>query len=144
MNVLVNDRLWIENAACRSPWVDPEVFFPSERGFDVEEAALEICRGCPVVEQCRKYTIESDRQLASVYHVHGICGGLTQAQRRAIKVGHRGLTALGLGVCRECERPFRPKGTKATEFPGTVIERCKKLCTRCVTKRRVGDHVGKR
>lgn len=136
MALLVDDRLWIKNAACRSVFVDPEVFFPHKQGFDAEEVALKICRDCPVVEQCRKDTIESDRQLVSIYHVHGICGGLTQTQRRAIKVEHRGLSALGLGVCRGCERPFRPKGTKATEFPGTVIERRKGLCTRCVTKKK--------
>lgn len=37
----------------------------------VAEAAIEICMGCEVREQCQQYAIETDQR-------HGIWGGLTE------------------------------------------------------------------
>ena len=68
---------WRYRAACRG--TDLKVFFPG-RG-ESAEAARQICAGCPVREPCLDYAISHGI-------THGIWGGLTERDRRPLRVHH--------------------------------------------------------
>jgi len=70
---------WRYRAACRS--ADLEVFFPG-RG-EPAEPARQICAGCPVRQPCLDYAL-------SHAITHGIWGGLTERDRRPLRVHHSG------------------------------------------------------
>lgn len=75
------DRTWMRRAACRD--IDnPDLFFP-EQG-DTRSAALAklICASCPVQTECRDYAID-------VAEKHGIWGGTTNRERRAVRMSRR-------------------------------------------------------
>ncbi len=86
----IRDQTWRGHAACRG--ADPELFFPAPppacRGKAVREAlalaevstreAKAICARCPVRVECVRDAMESGEQ--------GILGGLTDAEREALKV----------------------------------------------------------
>jgi WhiB family redox-sensing transcriptional regulator len=65
---------WRELAACRG--TDLGVFFP-ERG-ESAEAARRVCAACPVRQPCLDYAITNRI-------VHGVWGGLTERERRALQ-----------------------------------------------------------
>src|SRR6516164_7861754 len=65
---------WRELAACRS--TDLGVFFP-ERG-ESAGPARQVCAACPVRQPCLDYAITNRI-------VHGIWGGLTERERRALQ-----------------------------------------------------------
>jgi len=67
---------WRELAACRG--ADLNLFFP-ERG-ESAGAARQVCAACPVRQACLDYAI-SNRI------VHGVWGGLTERERRALRSG---------------------------------------------------------
>jgi WhiB family transcriptional regulator, redox-sensing transcriptional regulator len=80
MRAMMDSSRWWERAACRS--VDPELFFPvSEIGPAGRQVARAkaVCAGCGVSALCLEYAL-STRQ------VHGVWGGLTEAERRAAAV----------------------------------------------------------
>lgn len=72
---------WQARASCRGPHAI--VFFPpshSERKderIERERAAKEICRPCPVRQECLDYAIK-------IREAHGIWGGLNEAERKQI------------------------------------------------------------
>lgn len=79
---------WLAEAACLGH--EPEVFFPLEqhgtglnpaaaraRHREREEAALEVCAGCPVRERCLEEALAAP-------HVHGIWGGKTAEEREVL------------------------------------------------------------
>lgn len=67
----LDERPWAAYAACRT--VDPGVFFPeSDTGT---ETAVRICRGCPVMQECRDWALDTRVR-------YGIWGGLTERDRR--------------------------------------------------------------
>lgn len=70
---------WRDRAACLG--VDPELFFPvADTGpahVAQVEAAKAVCAGCPVVAECLA------EALARI--PDGIAGGLTAAERRALR-----------------------------------------------------------
>lgn len=70
---------WRRNAACLNE--DPELFFPlgtiGPAVFQVEEAKA-VCRRCPVVSECLTWALEASVE-------HGIWGGQTEDQRRALQ-----------------------------------------------------------
>jgi WhiB family transcriptional regulator, redox-sensing transcriptional regulator len=68
---------WRERAACRG--ADLEVFFPG-RG-ESAGPARQICASCPVRQPCLDYAI-------SHAITHGIWGGLTERDRRALRSRH--------------------------------------------------------
>jgi WhiB family redox-sensing transcriptional regulator len=68
---------WRYRAACRG--ADLEVFFPG-RGQSAEDAR-QICASCPVRELCLDYALRHGI-------VHGIWGGLTERDRRALRSRH--------------------------------------------------------
>ena len=67
---------WRELAACRG--ADLSLFFP-ERG-ESAEPARRVCAACPVRQPCLDYAITNGI-------VHGIWGGLTERERRALRSG---------------------------------------------------------
>ena len=68
---------WRERAACRGTGL--EVFFPG-RG-ETAEPARRICAACPVRQPCLDYALSHGI-------IHGIWGGLTERDRRALRVRH--------------------------------------------------------
>lgn len=104
-------RNWRPRAACQD--VDPELFFPSDRGGPAAEAqaakAKAVCAGCPVREQCLDWALSHSLG-------HGVWGGLTEEERRA-SGGGAGRRAPALcvsgrhpktspGKCPECVREY--------------------------------------
>jgi hypothetical protein len=72
---------WLEAAACRGrplSW-----WFPARRQRFVIEVARAVCRSCPVRAECLAEALE----LEDDSHRHGIRGGLTAAERRALAHG---------------------------------------------------------
>jgi WhiB family redox-sensing transcriptional regulator len=67
---------WRELAACRG--AELGLFFP-ERG-ESAEAARQVCASCPVRQPCLDYAITNRI-------THGIWGGLTERERRALRSG---------------------------------------------------------
>jgi len=72
---------WQVRAACRGP--QAAVFFPpmlperrTEKRYR-EAKAKEICAECPVVDECLAYALAIREQ-------HGIWGGLSENERRAL------------------------------------------------------------
>lgn len=68
---------WQLRGLCRG--MDSDVFFhpDRERGAerrDREDRAKSVCRGCPVIEQCRDHAL-------SAHEPYGIWGGLTVTER---------------------------------------------------------------
>lgn len=66
---------WTRLAECQ--YTDPDAFFP-EKGASVTEARR-ICRGCPVRVQCLRYALGNEE-------THGIWGGLSERELRALRV----------------------------------------------------------
>ncbi|MFE2093316.1 WhiB family transcriptional regulator [Streptomyces sp. NPDC059460] len=70
---------WRMQAACRDE--DPDLFFPigsTGPALVQTDEAKEVCRGCPVREQCLEWAMENDQD-------SGVWGGLGEAERRALK-----------------------------------------------------------
>jgi WhiB family redox-sensing transcriptional regulator len=65
---------WREEAACRG--TDLTVFFPG-RG-ESAGPARRVCAGCPVRHECLEFALRHGE-------VHGIWGGLTERDRRALR-----------------------------------------------------------
>jgi len=70
---------WRELAACDGE--DVELFFPvgvaGPAAWQVGQAKA-ICAGCPVREECRSFALRTGQD-------HGIWGGLTAGERRALR-----------------------------------------------------------
>lgn len=75
----VHDRLWRDQAVCAQ--TDPEAFFP-EKGAS-NDAAMSVCRLCPVRIDCLSYAIGTDAA------EHGIWGGTTARHRTVIRKAMR-------------------------------------------------------
>ena len=76
---------WRELAACRG--ADLEVFFPG-RG-ESAGPARQVCAACPVRQPCLDYAITNRI-------THGIWGGLTERERRALR--SRWVRAIAAGA----------------------------------------------
>jgi WhiB family redox-sensing transcriptional regulator len=70
---------WRYRAACRG--TDLDLFFPG-RG-EPAEPARQICASCPVWQPCLDYALSRGI-------VHGIWGGLSERDRRALRSRHLG------------------------------------------------------
>jgi len=83
---LAADEPWQERAACKSPQ-SLALFFPpvhAERKAEKlarEAAAKAICARCLVAKACLEYALEIEEP-------HGIWGGLTEQERKAL-IGRR-------------------------------------------------------
>ena len=67
---------WMADALCAQ--TDPDAFFP-ELGAS-SKPAKKLCAECTVREQCLAYALKNDEQF-------GVWGGLSVAERNALKVG---------------------------------------------------------
>ena len=61
--------------------MNPSIFVPERGDMDSFYLAINTCNTCEVIEQCRNYGIELDRNELTP----GIYGGLSQRQRRKLK-----------------------------------------------------------
>ena len=72
---------WRLRAACRGPqsWVffPPPRFERKDEKREREQRAKEICHGCGVEDACRSHALTTGEQ-------HGIWGGLSENERRAL------------------------------------------------------------
>lgn len=71
---------WQYQGACRD--LDNALFFHPEgergpRRRQRDAAAVAICQGCPVIEQCREHSLRSREP-------YGVWGGLTEDERERI------------------------------------------------------------
>ena len=69
---------WQEVGLCRQ--TDPAAFFPEKGGSNREAKA--VCARCPVTAECLEYALERDERF-------GIWGGLSEQERRRLKVAAR-------------------------------------------------------
>ena len=74
-----DDANWRDNAACRH--ADPDLFFPvgtTGDAIDDTEAAISLCRRCPVREQCLEFAMVTNQR-------DGIWGGTSEEDRRRMR-----------------------------------------------------------
>lgn len=64
---------WQEEAACRD--ADIELFFSLDD--DDQRAAQELCRSCPVQQECLRFALENRE-------MYGIWGGMQESDRRSV------------------------------------------------------------
>lgn len=69
---------WQRHGACRG--MDSALFFHPERErgpakADREARAKQVCRGCPVLEPCRRHALATEEP-------YGVWGGLSEAERK--------------------------------------------------------------
>lgn len=72
---------WADRAACRG--MDTDLFYPIGHGpgaYRATRDAQRVCATCPVARQCLQYALLLNDE-------HGIWGGLTPEQRRALRAG---------------------------------------------------------
>ncbi len=67
----LQERPWAAYAACRR--ADPDLFFPGPEG--TPDAAVRICRGCPVLAECRDWALGTKVR-------YGVWGAMTERERR--------------------------------------------------------------
>jgi WhiB family transcriptional regulator, redox-sensing transcriptional regulator len=72
------DEAWRTRGACQA--VDPETFFPAPS--EPADAAVALCRTCDVQGACLAWALE-------VGDCHGVWGGTTPRERRAMLVAWR-------------------------------------------------------
>ncbi len=76
---LLRRRDWLSDGSCRDE--DPELFFPiSSAGPAVRQilAAKAVCDRCAVRQECLRFALEDA-------HSHGVWGGTTEDERKAIR-----------------------------------------------------------
>jgi len=74
--VTEGERAWVDKALCKT--ADPDELFV--RGA-AQRRAVAICRHCPVVRECGADALDNQVE-------HGIWGGMTERQRRALLKEH--------------------------------------------------------
>ncbi len=70
-------QAWMAEAACASPNVPHEWFFPDESKGENSVKAIAVCNGCAVMEECLTY--------AKKHAEEGVWGGQSERQRRRDK-----------------------------------------------------------
>lgn len=73
-----HDNAWRTRGACQA--ADPETFFPAP--LEAADAAVQLCGRCPVSGACLAWAL-------SVGDCHGVWGGTTARERRAMLVAWR-------------------------------------------------------
>ncbi len=79
---------WLDQAGCLGQ--DPELFFPvgsTGPALDQINRAKAVCSGCPVRSKCLQWSLAAHQD-------HGIWGGMTEDERRAIRQARRGGEAV--------------------------------------------------
>ncbi|MET8766807.1 WhiB family transcriptional regulator [Streptomyces sp. NPDC004658] len=105
------DREWEIQAKCRT--ADPEELFVEGAA---QNRAKALCSGCPVRTECLAHALDHRIE-------HGIWGGMTERERRALLRRRPTVTSwrLLLEAARaEHVRPGRPLPTEATKHQRTA------------------------
>jgi WhiB family redox-sensing transcriptional regulator len=78
MRVVLHREEWMEQASCQ--YVDPELFYQDDGQLSQRkaEAAVKVCRHCPVIMDCLRWAFRTDDQF-------GVLGGMTPRERRRLK-----------------------------------------------------------
>lgn len=71
---------WHEQANCRG--LDPGLFFPERGGTWESVHAKAVCAECVVRQECLEYAVRAGER-------YGIFGGLSEKERRRIRVTRR-------------------------------------------------------
>jgi WhiB family redox-sensing transcriptional regulator len=79
MSKQINTTGWMDKAACKD--MDREVFFPLTVAESLK--ARRVCYECPVRRECLEYAINDP-------YIYGVWGGLTEKQRRRVRLNRRG------------------------------------------------------
>ena len=136
------DRSWIEQAACTSPGVDPDVFFPD--AANQSSPAKHLCAACPVWKECQNAFDRAEKYSKTAWGLHGVVGGETPLERVARRRTERTAQAIAESMetelirCVGCQKLMRPHRTHKEDFPGTIMVQnaAKKLCVTCTKKRK--------
>ncbi|GAB3815531.1 WhiB family transcriptional regulator [Micromonospora zhanjiangensis] len=92
------DDAWRTRGACQS--VDPETFFPAPN--EPADSAVALCRTCDVQGSCLAWALE-------VGDCHGVWGGTTPRERRAMLVAWRGQVERDPDAADEPGPPVRDR-----------------------------------
>ncbi|MYX88416.1 MULTISPECIES: WhiB family transcriptional regulator [unclassified Streptomyces] len=68
---------WQDRAACKTPDAEA-IFFPVSPNDATISAAKEICYGCPVIENCKRFALENRE-------THGVWGGMSEKELQAAR-----------------------------------------------------------
>ena len=93
-----SDDAWRTRGACQS--VDPETFFPAPS--EPADAAIALCRTCDVQGSCLAWALD-------VGDCHGVWGGTTPRERRAMLVAWRSLVRHDPDAVDDGGPPVRDK-----------------------------------
>lgn len=70
---------WRERALCQEPWVDPELFHPTNQRMPGRvKRAKKICDQCPVRAECLRWALD-------INEPNAIAGGTTPGERRRMR-----------------------------------------------------------
>lgn len=92
------DEAWRTRGTCQS--VDPETFFPAPN--EPADTAVALCRGCDVQGSCLAWALE-------VGDCHGVWGGTTPRERRAMLVAWRTEVQADPDAADEAGPPVRDR-----------------------------------
>lgn len=76
---------WQKNAACRTPGIDPDLFFPDNNSEGIGEARA-VCKRCPVRRACLEECLRAEGGKGA-FARFGVFAGLTPRQR--VRVAER-------------------------------------------------------
>lgn len=102
---------WSEHGNCRG--VHPTTMFPERGDMAGWQRARQVCRDCPVIEQCRE---------AGLDELHGCWGGLSPVERQQLRVKR--------------DREKAPHGSRARYKAGCRCEPCRAANAEYVRRRR--------
>lgn len=102
---------WSERGNCRG--VHPSTMFPERGDMAGWQRARQVCRDCPVIEQCRE---------AGLDELHGCWGGLSPDERRRLRVKR--------------DREKAPHGSRSRYKAGCRCEPCRAANAEYVRRRR--------
>lgn len=98
LNERRSNDAWRTRGACQS--VDPETFFPAPS--EPADAAVALCRTCEVQGSCLAWALD-------VGDCHGVWGGTTPRERRAMLVAWRSLVRHDPDAVDDGGPPVRDK-----------------------------------
>lgn len=100
MTLPVERPEWMAHGACADlrlpPDIVADIFYPREGRTDAARNAKNICRRCPVRDECLEHAL--------VHEMWGVWGGLTPLERRRLR------------RARGIELPRRPRPGELTEI----------------------------
>lgn len=102
---------WHHHTACAG--MPEDIFFPGDAGVRTRhalfESGKEVCRGCPVREQCLNDQLDYEATTDSSARVYGLYGAHAPAERLPLLRERQTDTA----TCSECGTVFhRPDGSQ--------------------------------